>query len=234
MLQIHRKTTKILYCFLTKAIFSFFPAPTVRQWVRQRTVSISCSALWFGTDLSTKRRESGAGSTPWMDSLPLPWYQLSTTTASWVAYWKNSASWEANPQKQFPLPFLTTKPLGTALINRPLPSVALVVAWSKRSGSITGHSCFALAIKGKVASFKRAKWGSAIHTHTFRWQASLLTAPKPDIVLARVHEMDPMTTLHLNTMHSLTPGFLCPPEALFFSKPVKSLSEVKMSGQIHP
>lgn len=48
--------------FLTKAIFSFSPAPMVRQWVRQGTVSISCSALWFGTDWSTKRREIGADS----------------------------------------------------------------------------------------------------------------------------------------------------------------------------
>lgn len=58
--------------------------------------------------------------------------------------------------------------------------------------------------------------------------------PKPDIDPAHVHETDPMTPLHLNTTQSLTPGFLCPSEAVIFPKLVWSLREVKVSGQIHP
>lgn len=180
MLHIHRKTSKILCCFLTNPIFSFFPAPMVKQWVKQGTSQ--SHAVLCGLALISKQKEGNLELTLLFkrDSLLLPWYQLSITTASRVAYWKNSASQNPNPQKQFPssLPFFTIKPLGTAVINRQPPSVALVVTCSKRSGSIAGHSCFALAIKLKVSSFKRTQWGSAIHTRTFRWCASLPSAPK--------------------------------------------------------
>ena len=147
---------------------------------------------------------------------------------------KNSATQNTNLQKQFPsaLPFFTTKPLETAVINRQLLSISFVVACSESSCSITGHSCFALAIKVKVTSFKRAKWGSAVHTYTFRWRVNLPSTPKSDMVPACVREMDPMTTLHLNRIHTLTRVFLCPPEAFCFSQLIRSLNEVKVCGKI--
>lgn len=62
---------------------------------------------------------------------------------------------------------LTTKPLGTAVINRQPPSGALGAACTERSCHITGHSYFAQAIKVKVASLKWQNGGQqSLHTHS--------------------------------------------------------------------
>lgn len=156
-------------------------------------------------------------------------------TACWVADSKNLASQNPNTWKYFPslLPFLLTNPLGMAVMNWQLPPIARIVAQSKKPSSIPGHSWFAVAITGKAVFFKRVRTSNPYTCTTLRWYDSLLSLPKPDIVLTFVCEIDTSFSIWIEFQLLPMPSFALL-KHFAFQNLLSSLSEVKVNGQVNP